>query len=227
LLVLHRSRSPAGSGRPEPDEPAVAARLAALIERLGDNDFKARTDARLQLVKLGQPARAALVRAMTGHADLEVRLLARRALVRIIDEKLTGVVARLGDDSFTVQQAAARELVKLCDAPITSRPGSLRADIDLESREAFRVLTWAAARHPDGRVRRNAAAALSQSLKERITGLIRQLGDDDYGTRQGAQAALIQIGLPALVELRRAESNPDLEVRSRAIRIVQTITSGR
>src|SRR5262245_36720645 len=60
---------------------------------------------------------------------------------------------------------------------------------------------------------------------QRIAALIRQLGDDDFEKREAASKELDAIGEPALDALRKAAaSGAEAEIRSRAKRIVESIT---
>lgn len=59
--------------------------------------------------------------------------------------------------------------------------------------------------------------------RERISGLIRQLGDDAYVVRERAAAALVEIGLPAVQPLRQATAGADVEIVRRAERCLQAI----
>jgi hypothetical protein len=56
----------------------------------------------------------------------------------------------------------------------------------------------------------------SPELDEKIALLIRNLGNDSFEEREGAQTRLIEIGEPAFGKLRAAADSEDAEVRSRA-----------
>ncbi|MGE3806625.1 MAG: HEAT repeat domain-containing protein [Gemmataceae bacterium] len=57
-----------------------------------------------------------------------------------------------------------------------------------------------------------------------IERLIRQLGSDDFGTREEAMRQLAKIGSPALVPLRKAAADHgDAEIRKRASELVEKI----
>jgi hypothetical protein len=61
---------------------------------------------------------------------------------------------------------------------------------------------------------------------DRVAALIKQLGDDRFAKRKAASKELEDIGEPALAALRKAAtSRDDLEIRRRAERIIQTITT--
>src|SRR5689334_16036231 len=48
--------------------------------------------------------------------------------------------------------------------------------------------------------------------RQRIDGLIRQLGDPSYAVRERAGAELVTCGLPAIGPLRQAQGDADVEV---------------
>jgi WD40 repeat protein len=65
------------------------------------------------------------------------------------------------------------------------------------------------------------AAPDRKAERQRITGLIRQLGDPRYARREAATRELLAIGMPALEALHRAaEAGADLEVRRRAAKVL-------
>lgn len=51
---------------------------------------------------------------------------------------------------------------------------------------------------------------------QQMTKLIRELGDDDFKTREAASSQLIQLGKGAVVGLKQAEADPDPEIRQRS-----------
>jgi WD40 repeat protein len=68
---------------------------------------------------------------------------------------------------------------------------------------------------------RAAVAPDRKAERQRITGLIQQLGDPRYARREAATRELLGIGVPALEPLHRAaEAGPDLEVRRRAAQVL-------
>jgi hypothetical protein len=66
---------------------------------------------------------------------------------------------------------------------------------------------------------------VSEALRTKIAGLIRDLGHDEYSTRTRAQVDLIDIGGPARPQLRAALADPDAEIRKRAKRALAKIGS--
>jgi len=64
---------------------------------------------------------------------------------------------------------------------------------------------------------------VSEALRTKIAGLIRELGHDEYATRNRATQDLIDIGGPARPQLRDALNDSDLEIRTRARRALTKI----
>lgn len=67
----------------------------------------------------------------------------------------------------------------------------------------------------------DARAASPDPAPQQVQRLIEQLGDKDYFVRQRAEVMLGRIGFPAFDALTDATTNPDLEIASRARRLVQ------
>lgn len=65
--------------------------------------------------------------------------------------------------------------------------------------------------------------ALPDVDRQRLAALIRQLGDDAYAVRERASSELAAIGLPAVAVLRKATSDPDVEIARRAERCLKQI----
>jgi hypothetical protein len=66
---------------------------------------------------------------------------------------------------------------------------------------------------------------VSDSERQRILDLIRQLGNDAYAVRERAGNDLIEVGLPAVGLLRQGKSDPDIEIARRCERCLQRIES--
>jgi len=72
----------------------------------------------------------------------------------------------------------------------------------------------------------NLAADKTPPSDEQIEQLVKQLGDDSFDVREKATKELIEIGAPALPQLRKAiKDNKDLELRNRAKAIIDKIKS--
>jgi hypothetical protein len=65
-------------------------RVAALIEKLGDDDFEVRQDAERELTRIGKPGTEQLLRAALSSKDLE----RRRRAVKILEAVDPGALAR-------------------------------------------------------------------------------------------------------------------------------------
>ena len=59
--------------------------------------------------------------------------------------------------------------------------------------------------------------------QKEIVELVTKLSDAKFTVREQAQKALIEIGRPALPELRKAADAPDVEMQMRARRIIRAI----
>jgi hypothetical protein len=70
------------------------------------------------------------------------------------------------------------------------------------------------------------ARTLTEEKRNRIVALVRELGDDDFETREKAAADLIAFGRHALPALRAASDDPDLERARRAKQCAASIDSG-
>jgi hypothetical protein len=149
------------------EEEASSKRVAALIEKLGDEEFTVRDQARKDLEKIGEPAWDALARAREKHDDLEVRLQARRILAVILEARLPRLIEELSDRK---KQTAAKELLKLLDAP--GEP------TQHETTKA--ALVSAVKNHKDTWVRQAATDVQRRECAVRIKRLIEQLGDDAF-----------------------------------------------
>src|ERR1019366_2989819 len=64
---------------------------------------------------------------------------------------------------------------------------------------------------------------LKQPDPKAISALVKQLGDDDFVTREKAFTALVTLGTSALAGIKEGENNPDLEVRKRVADLKQRI----
>ena len=64
---------------------------------------------------------------------------------------------------------------------------------------------------------------VTDALEARMNGLIRQLGDDDFATRERAQAELARFGLEAFDVLCEARQSDDIEIRLRARYLLQSM----
>jgi len=67
---------------------------------------------------------------------------------------------------------------------------------------------------------------LTDARRQRIAGLLQQLGDDDFLVRERATRELVVLGRPALAALRQAAAGDDAEAAHRARRCLATIDAG-
>jgi hypothetical protein len=64
---------------------------------------------------------------------------------------------------------------------------------------------------------------VSVADRQRIDGLIRQLGDPAFAVRERAMTDLVACGMPAIGPLRQAKDDPDVEIARRAERCLERI----
>jgi hypothetical protein len=64
---------------------------------------------------------------------------------------------------------------------------------------------------------------LKQPDPKEIAALVKQLGDEDFATRERAFTALVTLGPSALAGIKEGENNPDLEVKKRVADLKQRI----
>ena len=64
---------------------------------------------------------------------------------------------------------------------------------------------------------------LKQPDPKEIAALVKQLGDEDFGTREKAFTVLVGMGTSALAGIKEGENDPDLEVRKRVADLKQRI----
>jgi hypothetical protein len=73
--------------------------------------------------------------------------------------------------------------------------------------------------------RRASTSIVAKTSERDIARLVMQLGHDRYSMREAAEAELLKIGLPASGHLAKAATHPDLELRTRARSVLDTIAS--
>lgn len=64
----------------------------------------------------------------------------------------------------------------------------------------------------------------AEALQQQASNLIRQLGDDDFATREAAEAKLVQMGLEVFDVLHAAQNNNDPEIALRARHLVRSMS---
>jgi WD40 repeat protein len=79
------------AGKDKESKKVSAEEIDRLVTQLGDDDFNKRGDARKQLVAIGEPAIAALKKAIENSSDAEIRSTATR-IVEDFERKASGVV---------------------------------------------------------------------------------------------------------------------------------------
>ena len=189
-------------------ETIGAAAVPALIQALGDDQWRVRERAARALGGIGPDASAAVLalRISLRDGDKDVRAQAARALGRIGSaeaETVTALVKALDDCREVVRTEAARALGAFGPAAKAAVPGLVRALGDSED------------------VRIQAANALGRIGVAAVPELVRALDDDDDDVRRGAAFALGEIGpdsKAAVSALVRAVGDEEEEVRDAAVR---------
>lgn len=193
-----------------------AERIARLIAELGDDEQATRDNAEEHLKKLGEPALDALLKAVK-HQDLEIRRRAARLLLPVCEAKAKRLVEDLGGKTMDVRFAAEKELKKLLD------PKG-----EKYQREAARATLMAAMKgHQNDTIRREAEDVLTRFYAPHVEKLIKDLADDEFDVRAGAEKELMEFGTLAMKQLQAAMKHPDLEIRYRSQMLFEKIRRAR
>jgi hypothetical protein len=173
---------------PAAEQQPSAKRIAALIEKLGDDSFEAREEARKQLEKIGEPAWDALAKARQTHDDLEVRRQARRLLAGMLQPRLGRLIDELGEPKK--RDAAAKQLKSM-----------LEADDERAEQQASKAALAAAMRqHKQADVRKAATDLLRRAYAERMKRVIEQMSDEAFAQERDP---FFELTIRRLEELRR------------------------
>jgi HEAT repeat protein len=134
LLLLGTSVLTAATDSPPPETPQ--ARVARLIEKLGDARFRVREAATKELIAIGRPALPALRKALSS-ADPDIRLRARMILGKI-KNSVPGLIEDLGNKDAAIRREAAVQLGRLGTAGKEAAAALVKAlkDADPSVREA-------------------------------------------------------------------------------------------
>jgi len=117
--------------------------------------------------------------------------------------------------SSTTRGALAGAFRVCCCLALLSLAGGVRTEEPLDEDEQALRAAGIPTDAP-GLLKFFADRSLSNADRERFTGLIRQLGDEDFVVREKAQTDLVNAGPRVAILLRRALGDPDDEVRFRA-----------
>jgi hypothetical protein len=191
-------------------------RIARLVEQLGDDSFDRRNEAEGELRKIGEPALGALLKA-AGDRDLERRQRACRVLPVICTAKAKRLIDDLASKDERKRESADEELTAALDEKAER----------FQREAAGGALTSAMKGHRDQAVRERACEVLARAWAPRIKGLIEQLGDDAFEKRVKAEQGLVQMGKPALKQMKEALKHRDLEIRCRCKKAIEKIESAR
>lgn len=116
-------------------DEAILENARKLVESFDDEDWRKRHEAREQVEKIGQPATALLIEALS-HPEQRVRWEAAKALVKIKAPEAAQALAKvLMDESFEVEWLAAEALIALGK---TALPAILQGLIDNPNSVSFK-----------------------------------------------------------------------------------------
>jgi hypothetical protein len=119
-----------------PKSETLEARIARLIEKLGDARFRVREAATKELIAIGRPAIPALRKALASP-DPDIRLRARMILGKI-KNSVPGLIEDLGHKDPAIRREAAEQLGRLGAEAKAAAPALVKAlkDADPSVREA-------------------------------------------------------------------------------------------
>ncbi|MGI6502487.1 MAG: HEAT repeat domain-containing protein [Candidatus Methanoculleus thermohydrogenotrophicum] len=220
LVDMGEAAIPALTGALSDPSIEVRADAVRIIARIGGEESRAplveaalrddapmvRQRAERALVDMGEAAIPALTGALS-DPSIEVRADAVRIIARIGGEESRAplVEAALRDDAPMVRQRAERALVDMREAAIPALTGAL-SDPSIEVRaDAVRII---------------ARIGGEESRAPLVEAALR---DDAPMVRQRAERALVDMGEAAIPALTGALSDPSIEVRADAVRIIARI----
>lgn len=194
------------------DAPEVTpAKLAVLHEGLNDPECRVRSAAASVLGLRGDPQGFNLLAEAVHSGELDCKLRAIAALVKLNDERGGWtLIEALASDDVTVHHEAGRALTELGKTAIPALTDALK--------------------HPRQHVRWHAARALGDIGEVRsAANLIEALADDDFSVRWAAAEALVAIGEPAVPKILERLSRYTLseEVRPVAYHALHQMPSRR
>jgi len=129
-------------------------------------------------------------------------------LQKTIDELIT----QLGNDDWPKREQATEQLIMI-GAPAIESLQKVAKSNDPEVRLRVKQILDKII-EPDEE---------EEELTESIEQLIRQLGNENFQTRENATKELIKIGKPAILALEKASKSPDPEIRLRAQKVLEQI----
>jgi HEAT repeat protein len=188
---------------------------AALLAALADPLPLRRASAAVALCRGGGPPQIPAVRKLLDDPRPTVRLRVALALADLHEEAAVPVLIALLD---LVPVDQGKRIIEQLETVAGGQapgvpPGNTPAERH-KCRDAW-AEWWRSADSPAllGFFRQR---TLSDTARDRVQVLIRQLGDDSFDVREKASANLVALGPPIVPLLHRAESSSDQEVASRA-----------
>ncbi|MBL8792600.1 MAG: HEAT repeat domain-containing protein [Planctomycetia bacterium] len=138
--------------------------------------------------------------------------------------RIARLIGQLGNDDFKVREAAGKELEKIGVPALKPLEEALKSTDAEVRRRAEDLLDKIGSHDP----------AFKQALLERkqmaqIASLIAQLDNAQFALRESASQGLVNIGVPALVALKKTAADPaaPLEVRTRVRNLITRIEKGQ
>ncbi|MGL4554634.1 MAG: HEAT repeat domain-containing protein [Gemmataceae bacterium] len=193
-----------------------------MLDALSDRHALRRATAVQALCQGGIPEPRAAFRKLLNDPKPSVRLRAALALAKASDPKAVSTLITLLTD-VPIDQA------KEVEAYLLEMAGDLSPKVPLTDEEAVREKArdvwakWWLDTEGTGLLDEVRKRTLSEDDLARTQKLVEKLGDDAFEERQKAEDELKKVGPKILPLLKLARTNPDLEVRNRAVKCVEAI----
>ena len=197
-----------------------------LLDALADKNALRRATAVQALCAGGIPEPRDVFRQLLNDPKPSVRLRAALALAQASDPKAVSTLITLLAD-LPLEQA------KEVETFLVEMAGDLAPKVTLEAdtlaREKYREAwaKWWLETEGTGLLDEIKKRTLSEDDLSRVDKLIEQLGDDVFEDRQKAEEELKKMGAKILPLLRLAKNNPDLEIRNRTQKLVESIEADK
>lgn len=196
---------------------------AILMQALSDKVSLKRAVAAEALSGVRTPEVQAALRKLLGDPRPVVQLRAALALANTArDPKaVSTLIASLADVPLTQARQAEEYLNNLAgdQAPKVS----LGADDFSRQKARDAWAAWWLESEKPTLLEEFTKRTLTDALREKSLGLIKQMGDDDFDLREKAMNDLQALGQPVLSLLRQNSNHTDLEIRTRVAKILQAL----
>jgi len=177
--------------------PFLSSEINELIQKLGDNNTKARLDAANALARLGNNALEEVTK-LLDHQDYTYRRIAAYILGKIGNpDSVEALVDSLGDDNSDVRKSAAQALNRI-------------------GKPAIQLLIRALGNISKD-VRASSVWSLSKMGEMVVEPLIEALSSEVKDVRASAVWALSKVGNPSIIPLVKLINNEEKNIRESAI----------